>query len=207
MIEEKNQTANKQKAELPKIFLILRFVALGLLVVGVTLIVLACTAFATYDDFFGLEPSFGCLVPGVLCVFFAIPCTIIGFLPSINKVAIKTSKYIQESNKEDLTDLMSTGMGIGINATSQAIDENRDEFGNVISTTTGMVVGAAADALRTHKDDLKDMADVSAYASHDAIKSHARAMKEGFKDTMFCKHCGATIDRDSKFWSECGGQQ
>jgi membrane protease subunit (stomatin/prohibitin family) len=98
-------------------------------------------------------------------------------------------------------------MGIGISATSKAINENKDEFGNVISTTTGMVMGATADALRTHKDDLKDMADVGAYASHDAIKSTARAMKEGFKDTMFCKHCGAEIDRDSKFCSECGGAQ
>ena len=187
MIEEKNQTANKQKAELPKIFLILRIVALILFITGVTLVVLACTAFATYDDFFGLEPSFGCLVPGVVCVFFAIPCTVIGFLPSINKVAIKTSKYIQESNKEDLTDLMSTGMGIGINATSQAINKNEDDIRNIADKGADIMSGPVETLSR----------------------SVGRGFREGYAtaDTMFCKHCGATIDRDSKFCSECGGQQ
>ena len=187
MIEEKNQTANKEKAKLPKIFLVLRFVALGLFITGVTLIVLACTAFATYDDFFGLEPALGILLPGIVCVFFAIPCTIIGFMPSINKVAIKTSKYIQESNREDLTDLMSTGMGIGIDATSQAINENEDD-------------------LRTIAD---KGADIMSGPIETISRSVGRGFSEGFAtaDTMFCKHCGATIDRDSKFCSECGGKQ
>ena len=62
-----------KKPEAPKFYLILRIVALSLFLVGIILVILACTAFATYDDFFGLEPSFGCLVPGVVCVFFAIP--------------------------------------------------------------------------------------------------------------------------------------
>lgn len=186
MIEEKNQTANNEKAKLPKIFLILRFVALGLFVVGVTLIVLACTVLST-EEWHGTEPSFGCLIPGVLCVFFAIPCTFIGLMPSINKVAIKTSKYIQESNKEDLTDLMSTGMGIGINATSQAINENKDDIRNIADKGADIMSGPVETLSR----------------------SAGRGFREGYAtaDTMFCKHCGATIDRDSKFCSECGGQQ
>ena len=148
-----------KKTQVPKIFLILRFVALGLFVVGVTLVVLACTAFATYDDFFGLEPSFGCLIPGVIMVFFSIPCLMISLTPVFHKVSVKTAKYLQESNREDLEDIATTSAEIGAEAT----------------TITA--------------------------------KAMATGLKEGFKDTKFCKHCGSEIDRDSKFCSECGGQQ
>jgi len=58
-----------------------------------------------------------------------------------------------------------------------------------------------------HKEDLREMANISADISSDAITKTTRAVKKGLKDTKFCKHCGAEIDADSKFCSSCGGVQ
>lgn len=200
-------TQTKQKPQLPKFFLVFRIIAPILFVIGAVLIIVSCTALAEYDDFFGLEPSLGCLFPGVICVFFSIPFTVIAYMPNIQRTMVKTSKYIMESSRDDLEDVASTSMGIGINATSKAMNENRDEFENVVSTSAGIVMGAAADAFREHKDDLKDVADVGAYATHDAVKTTAGAVREGLRDTKFCPECGTEIDRDSKFCPECGHRQ
>ena len=54
------------------------------------------------------------------------------------------------------------------------------------------------------KDDLKEIATTSADIASDAITITARAAKEGFADTVFCKYCGKQIDADSRFCSFCG---
>ena len=42
-----------------------------------------------------------------------------------------------------------------------------------------------------------------------AAKEIAKGVKEGMAndETMFCKHCGAIIDADSKFCNKCGKEQ
>lgn len=58
------------------------------------------------------------------------------------------------------------------------------------------------------REDLKDISDNMAYATHNRIKSAARAVKEGLEDNqIYCKHCGKKIDADSKFCSICGKEQ
>ena len=59
------------------------------------------------------------------------------------------------------------------------------------------------------KEDLKDISDGMAYATHDGVKNTARAIKEGLteKNSIYCKHCGASIDSDSKFCKSCGKEQ
>ena len=183
--KEIKMTNTKQKPKLPKFFLVFRIIAPILFVIGVILIIVSCTALVEYDDFFGLEPSLGCLFPGVICIFFSIPFTIIAYMPNIQRSMIKTSKYIQESNRDDLTDIMSIGFGIGIDATSTAINENEDDLRNIADKSADIMSGPMTTMSR----------------------SIARGIKEGARDTKFCKHCGSEIDRDSKFCSECGGQQ
>ena len=75
-----------------------------------------------------------------------------GFRPELSKMTIKSAKYIQQENREDLKDLTKT----------------------------------------------------SAEIASDAIKTTTKAIKEGLKDSMYCKHCGAEIDADSKFCKSCG---
>ena len=78
-----------------------------------------------------------------------------GFRPEITKLSTKTAKYVQEENKEDLTDIADTGADI--------------------------ISGA--------------------------VTKVARAVNDGIRKTKFCKYCGAQIDEDSVYCSQCGEKQ
>ena len=58
-----------------------------------------------------------------------------------------------------------------------------------------------------NKDDLSAIASTSAEIMSDALTKTASALSEGARKTMFCKHCGAKIDTDSRFCSVCGKEQ
>ena len=59
-----------------------------------------------------------------------------------------------------------------------------------------------------NKEDLTAIANNTAEIMEGAVSKTASAVKEGFtSDTMFCKHCGAKIDADSKFCNQCGKEQ
>lgn len=58
-----------------------------------------------------------------------------------------------------------------------------------------------------NKNDLKDMAITSAEIASEAVTKTAKAVKEGIKDSKFCKQCGAEIDSDSIYCSKCGKKQ
>ena len=66
----------------------------------------------------------------------------------------------------------------------------------------------ARTALHIHtenRDTLAQLANTKAEIASGAIKTTAQAVREGFTGgTMFCKHCGAQIDADSKFCKSCG---
>lgn len=57
------------------------------------------------------------------------------------------------------------------------------------------------------KEDLTEIADMSADIASPIITKTVGAVKEEFRDTKYCKHCGAKIDEDSKYCSECGKRQ
>ena len=132
----------------PKFFLVLKIVSICMLVVGVTLIVLGTTKYKI-DDYM-LNPAL--FAPGMFLSIMSLPCFIISFLPEIQKLGVKTVKYMQNANKEDLKDI-----------STQSVDIRSD-----------------------------------------AIKNTAKSIKEGIKDTVYCKECGAVIDADSKYCKECG---
>ena len=58
-----------------------------------------------------------------------------------------------------------------------------------------------------NKDDFSAIATNNAQIMSDAVKITAHAVKDGVKETKFCKHCGEKIDKDSKFCSSCGKEQ
>ena len=88
-------------------------------------------------------------------LFLAITFLVIGFRPEITKMSMKSARYIQQENKEDLTDIVST----------------------------------------------------SADIASEALTKTVSAVKKGLATTMFCKHCGAKIDENSKFCKYCGKEQ
>lgn len=58
------------------------------------------------------------------------------------------------------------------------------------------------------KDDIKEISDELEYATHDSVRKQARAFSEGFNSSqIYCKHCGASIDSDSRFCNKCGKEQ
>lgn len=87
-------------------------------------------------------------------------------------------------------------------------------FGGVFMLLMGFTPEMQKNSIKTArylqeetKEDLTQIADNSADILDGAVKKTVRAVKEGLKDTKFCKHCGAKIDADSKFCSECGKEQ
>lgn len=58
-----------------------------------------------------------------------------------------------------------------------------------------------------NKQILTDIANNNADITENAITQTTRAIKDGFNDTMYCKHCGEKIDSNSKFCKVCGKEQ
>lgn len=135
----------------PKHFLILKIVGFLGLAVAITGFVLVFTGFNDFESNNFLIGSF--LVPfGFIATGIGIA---IGFSPEIAKMKAKSTKYIQEQNKEDLTSIAS----------------------------------------------------INADISSESVTKTTKAIKKGLTETMYCKHCGAEIDKDSKFCKDCGKEQ
>ena len=58
------------------------------------------------------------------------------------------------------------------------------------------------------KDDINSISTDMAEATSNGVEITARAIKKGLTEdeSIFCKHCGAKIDKDSKFCSKCGNE-
>lgn len=62
--------------------------------------------------------------------------------------------------------------------------------------------------LDENEETLKEIANKKASINKEAIKTVARSVKDGMsEEEMYCKHCGASIDSDSKFCKKCGKEQ
>lgn len=150
---------NNKKSEKPALFLVLKIIGFCLLGIGVMLLIagIATPSLDMGDSgWFEAESlKMGIISGGMFCIIPSIALIIAGFHPQISKTMIKTTKYIQEDNKQDL----------------------------------------------------KDIANTSAEISEEAITRTVRAVKKGFQNTKFCRHCGTEILEDSKFCSKCGKEQ
>ena len=100
MTQEIKNENKQEKQKLPKIFLVLRFVSLFLLLGGITLIVISATVFSGE---FGTE--MGVRFGGICMLVFAIVTAFAGFSPSIAKAQIRAQKYVVTQTKEDLKDV------------------------------------------------------------------------------------------------------
>ena len=178
MFENKKRTSQKRKTKLPTIFIVLRIIAVVLLATCITLIVI------------GSKNDNSIIMIGIFGLFLCLFLGVISFIPSIQKTSIKTEKYIMETTKDDLKDLLSTTMGIGIGATSDAIDGNEDELRNVVDKGSDIASGGIFKAARAFGRGIKE--------SFGGAKGQA---------DVYCKYCGASIDADSVFCKKCGRQQ
>lgn len=95
-----------------------------------------------------------------------------------------------------------------LRATKYMIDESKDDITDIATTASDVLIKAQKNILDENEEVLKDIATRNANISKDSIEITARAIKDGLtKDTIFCKHCGKTIEEDSKYCKHCGQQQ
>ena len=68
---------------------------------------------------------------------------------------------------------------------------------------------ARKNILINNEEDLRFSANKQADINKDAIKTTMNAIKEGLTEDeiVYCKHCGSSIDADSKFCKSCGKEQ
>jgi len=69
------------------------------------------------------------------------------------------------------------------------------------------MIDMQSEMLDKNQEKLTKIANQNADINSEAITKSAKALKKGFKDTVFCKHCGESIDSDSKFCKKCGKEQ
>lgn len=92
---------------------------------------------------------------------------------------IKSLKYMTDYSKDDIQNIATTMGDISINSTKSIIDNNEDS--------------------------LKDIVEKGSDLSSVVVEKTARAIKKGLtENSIYCKHCGKTIDADSKFCKSCG---
>ena len=96
----------------PLSFLILRIIGICCLAIALLGIVLVIIGF---DDFETNHFMIGSFL-ATFGLFAGITCTLAGFRPEISKTSIRTQKYIQNENKEYLTDIANTAAEINANA-------------------------------------------------------------------------------------------
>ena len=96
---------------------------------------------------------------------------------------LKMQKRMLEDNKEVMQDIGKITGEIGVKTAKGVIDENEDDIRHVVSKTADM--------------------------SKDAITTTTRAIKKGLteEESVYCKHCGESIDSDSTFCKACGKKQ
>lgn len=89
---------------------------------------------------------------------------------------------------------------------NMATDMSKKDIENMMANLEGASISAHKGVVAEHEEDLKDIADTTARASKDAVETTARAIKKGLTtdESIYCKHCGASIDADSKFCKSCG---
>lgn len=97
---------------------------------------------------------------------------------------IKSAKYMLEKSKEDLEQIGTIAGAISVNTKENILNQ--------------------------HEDTLKDTTRREANIRKEGVEITARAIKEGLNSSGkkgYCKHCGESIDGDSKFCKSCGKEQ
>ncbi|MGM9970029.1 MAG: zinc ribbon domain-containing protein [Anaeroplasma sp.] len=102
--------------EKPKHFRIFKIISIIFIIIGIVGIFVAISGFINMNGSFmlgGMMVSIG--------FFVGISSAIIGFMPEISKLTAKSSKYIQECNKDDLKDISSTHADIYSDAIKKTV--------------------------------------------------------------------------------------
>ena len=110
----------------PKYFIVFKIVGFIGIILAIIGFILACKGFDDFESnnfmIGGLMATFG--------LFIGVSCLVMGFRPEITKMSTKSIKYIQQENKEDLKDIISTTADMASEAvtkTTTAIKQGIDD--------------------------------------------------------------------------------
>lgn len=79
---------------------------------------------------------------------------------------------------------------------------------DIMSNLTKSTLNIQKNILTENKEALKEIATTNANIRKEGIKITSKAIKEGLtNELIYCKHCSALIESDSKFCKHCGGEQ
>ncbi len=164
----------ENKTQKPKIFLILRIIAIVLLITGIVLLVKSFNhdvpAMGESGWFEAESTQAGFRFGGITCIFISLPVFCWSFIPDIRKMSIRTAKYLQQETKDDIKDILDTNMDI----TRDARQETVDMLADGISKTRGNNTETTTATKKTK------------YCSNCGGKISATS--------KFCEHCGTKID-------------
>lgn len=109
----------------PKLYSILKIIGFSIMAVGLILLIVGLTtqskSMGSAGWFESQSAKFGIIFGGVACLMIATFLIICGFSPEIAKTQIKTKKYIQDENKEDLKSIVDTGVEISKDAITETV--------------------------------------------------------------------------------------
>lgn len=98
-------------------------------------------------------------------------------------------------------------------AMKHMVDYSANDIADMAKTAGDLSVGVKKRFQDEHHDDLMDMAEFDGELTAKKIKATAEVVKDVLGSTgsnkpqIYCKHCGASIDADSRFCKSCGQEQ
>ena len=107
----------------PKQFLIFKIIGFIGIIIAFIGIVLLINGFGNFENnnfiIGGFMMTFG--------LFIGLVCLINGFKPELSKLSIKSTKYIQEQNKDEIKDIVDTTVDISIDSIERVVETIKDE--------------------------------------------------------------------------------
>ncbi len=121
----------------------------------------------------------------------------------------KSLKYMMDDSKETFTDVGTTMGNISVDIQENIIDQNSEKLQRIGAKQGKIAVDVKEDILNENESKMVSQARREANISREKMTIMAEAIKEGFsgEEIVYCKHCGAKIDEDSKFCRSCGKEQ
>ena len=88
-------------------------------------------------------------------------------------------------------------------------DMSKEDMQQILSTMGDVTAKSQNDVINNNEEILRDSANRYANINKNAVKTTFSGIGEGMyeESTIFCKHCGESIDEDSTFCKRCGRMQ